>query len=780
MLDNGYQMNCKGIISIIILSLAGLSLFYSMIPLPDPLFKDDYSTVILDKEDQLLRVFLNDDEQWCFPPDPALAIPEKLKTAVLHFEDNYFYRHPGVNVFAIFRALFQNISSGEIRSGASTITMQLARLIRQKPRTYPNKILEMLQALKIEFKYSKDSILRLYLDHAPYGGNIIGYQAASLRYFNRLPEKLTWGQAATLAVLPNAPGLISPQSNPLQLQKKRNLLLRQLYLERIIDENIYQLACREEIPRQSIPQAFNAPHLSRLLKYQRQKPSIIRTTIDKRIQVQVEELTAGHGEFLENLGIENVAVLVVETVSGKVTAYVGSDDFFDASARGQVDGVQAARSSGSILKPFLYALCMDEGLILPESLIKDIPSYYGSFSPANADMRYRGMVTAREALIHSYNVPAVRLLFKYGYQPFYHFLKKAGLRTLFRHYEDYGLPIILGGAETSLWGMATLYRSLARCGKFGPIRVVAEQNQTAEESRQLISPGASFLTLSILNDLKRPGSEYYWNHYQNQWRLAWKTGTSYGQRDGWAIGVSPQWTIAVWTGNFDGRGNANLSGAACAGPLLFNIFNMLPKETNKAWFIKPEDDLRPVNLCKQTGLLAGDCCPETTVADAPRFMKPLEKCRYHRRIFVNHSYTEQLCSLCWENEQVEIQNRLIFPPDVSQYLRRNGYPLESVPPHKSSCPALAGTNALQIVYPQENASLWIPRDFGGRRQKVNCRVAHQQKKCRIYWYLDNSYRGISLDKHELALELTRGWHELEVVDELGNSRRVRFFANLDE
>jgi len=761
-------------------SLTGVSLFYFMIPLPDPLFEKDYSTVIMDKDDQLLRVFLNNAEQWCFPPDPAAVIPEKLRIAVLHFEDKYFYQHPGINLFSIFRAVFQNLSSGKIRSGASTITMQLARLMRDKPRTYLNKVLEMLQALKIEFKYSKGSILRLYLDHAPYGGNIIGYQAASLRYFNRLAEKLTWGQAATLAVLPNAPGLISPQSNPLQLRKKRNLLLRRLYLENIIDDNIYQLACLEEIPCQSIPQAFNAPHLARLLKSQGHEPSVIRTTIAKKIQVQAEELAAVHGEFLANLGIENVAVLVVETESGKVRAYVGSDDFFDESAQGQVDGVQAARSSGSILKPFLYALCMDEGLILPASMIKDIPSYYGSFSPANADMHYRGMVPAREALIHSLNVPSVRLLFKYGYQPFYHFLKKAGLRSLFRHYDDYGLPIILGGAETSLWDMAVLYRSLARYGKFEPIQVETKQLQTDREGRQLISPGASFLTISILSELKRPGAQYYWNQYQNQWRLAWKTGTSYGQRDGWAIGVSPQWTIAVWTGNFDGHGNANLSGASCAGPLLFDIFNMLPKDANNTWFIRPEDDLRAIFLCKQTGFLAGDCCPETVVSDAPRFMKPLQKCRYHQRLFVNLSHTEQLCSLCWENEEVDIQTRLIFPADVSQYLRQNGYPLESAPAHKASCPAVSGNNPLQIVYPQENASLWIPRDFGGKRQKVNCRVAHQQKRCRIYWYLDNSYRGISQEKHELALELTRGWHELEVIDESGNRKRVRFFANLHQ
>lgn len=765
---------------IFLILIGAFILIYVLIPLPRPLFPEDYSTVILDQDDRILRVFLNNDEQWCFPPDPQWPIPEKLKIAVLHYEDRYFRWHPGVNPVSILRALYQNVNAGRVQSGASTITMQVARLMQRRPRTYGNKILEMLQALKIELRYSKEEILRLYLEHAPYGGNIIGYQAASLRYFNQLPGQLTWGQAATLAVLPNAPGLISPQSNPQALRKKRDQLLGSLFKKGIIDHGTYELACLEEVPRESRPLAFTAPHLSQYLKDQSKGPSIVRTTIAQHIQQQVEEMLRRHGEYLHNLGIKNAAALVVETQSGQVKAYVGSDDFFDISSQGQVDGVRAPRSSGSILKPFLYALSMDEGYVLPQTLIKDVPSFYGTFSPVNADLSYRGVVTARDALVQSLNVPAVRLLYQYGYRSFYHFLKAAGLSTLFRHHGDYGLPLILGGAETTLWDMAAMFRGLALYGRFRNLTVLRQNYPDTLSGRQLISPGAAYLTLMILNELKRPGAEYYWQQYQNQWPLAWKTGTSYGQRDGWAIGVSPQWTIAVWTGNFDGQGNANLSGAACAGPLLFDIFNTLPKNPEQDWFPKPSDDLQEITLCPQTGFPAGPDCPDKVWVEAPRLMRPMPVCPYHKRLFVSHDETEQVCSLCWHEDDYHQTTRLIFPPDVSQYLRLHRRIVESLPPHRQDCPALAGGNPLQIIYPQDNTALWIPRDFDGQLQKVHVRVAHQQRDCRIYWYLNDSYQGVSKERHELALELSKGWHELKVVDETGNSSRVRFYANLRE
>lgn len=804
-----------------------LLLFYLLIPLPSPLFKPDYSTVILDQRGQILRVFLNSAEQWSLPPRKDLKIPQKLKTAVLSYEDRYFYYHPGINPAALVRALRQNLSSRRTVSGASTLTMQVARLIAPKQRTYLNKLLEILQALKIETRYSKEDILRLYLDHAPYGGNVVGYQAASLRYFRKLPEALTWGEAAALAVLPNAPGLISPDINREALKNKRDRLLRRLQAQGTIDEETFQLSVLEPLPEGSFPFEMLAPHLGQYLKDQltvqqlaKQQSSsggIIFTTLNANYQRAIEEIVGRQVGYLQKEGILNAAVLVAETGSGKVRAYVGSQDFFDAAARGQVDGVRAPRSPGSLLKPLLYALCMDEGILLPQTLLNDVPTFYGSFSPSNADEKYDGIVSAKDALARSLNVPAVRLLYTYGVSPFYLFLKSAGVSTLFRSADDYGLPLILGGGEVTVWDMAMLFRGLGNRGRFEPLdvlegngaqgakdiaqsagRTVQGGEQEAESGKRflaprsplhaspaapLVSPMACYLTLNMLRELKRPGAEYYWEQYQNQWPLAWKTGTSYGQRDAWAVGVNPQWTIAVWVGNFSGEGNASLGGARCAGPLLFEIFNYLPKDPNHSWFAKPEEDAATLEICLETGFLAGSDCPHHVFVEAPRYMKPLRLCPYHQRIFVSEDEKYQVCSLCWEPGHYHDRERLIYPPEVAQYLRGRGQIVGDLPPHKPDCPGQfsqgwGGRLTLQIVYPQEDARLWVPRDFGGELQKVILRAAHRENQRVIYWYLDNRYLGSTVNRHEQAVELARGWHVLEVVDESGFRDRKRFYADM--
>ncbi len=772
----------------LLILLLSLCLFYFLIPLPSPLFPLNYSTVILadpsedqDEKNQILRVFLNRDEQWILPPREDIPIPDKLKTAVLQYEDRYFYYHPGINPVAIFRAVYQNISSGKTISGASTLTMQVARLIRRKERTYWNKIVEILQALKIEILYSKDEILELYLNHAPYGGNIIGYQAASLRYFQKLPEQLTWSEATMLAVLPNAPGLISPDINPQQLKLKRDALLKALRNKDILDSETYRLAELEPLPNGSRPFQFLAPHLSQWLKQEAGSGGgVITTTIDAQHQLNVEELVNRQLTYLANKGIKNGAALVAETQSGKIRAYVGSQNFFDFSNQGQVDGVRAPRSSGSILKPFLYALSIDDGIILPQTLVKDVPAFYGAFSPANADESFDGILTAKEALVRSLNVPAVRLLYTYGLHPFYQFLKSANISTLFRYADDYGLPLIIGGAEVTVWDMAMLFRSLGNDGRIAPLQILADSSgaKHATVFEDAISPAACFLTLNMLRELKRPGSEYYWELYENQWPLAWKTGTSYGQRDAWAVGVSPQWTIAVWVGNFTGEGNANLSGARCAGPLLFDIFNYLPKDPNQPWFPKPEANFSPINVCTETGFLASSDCPNPTLAEAPRFMKPLRLCPFHHKIFVSGDKKHQVCSLCWESGHYHAESQLIYPPDVAQYLRQRGQIPGSIPPHKTDCPARATSQPLQIIYPQQNARLWVPRDFGGSLQKVTMRVAHRDSRRQLFWYLDDHYLGITENRHEKAVGLSKGWHTLEVIDGVGYRDRKRFYVDL--
>lgn len=754
-------------------STLGATLYF-LAPLPRPLFASDYSTLIVDRDGQLLRAFLSDGQQWCFPPDTSLVVPTKLRTAVLHFEDRRFYRHLGVDPLALGRALYQNAASRTVKSGASTITMQVARLMRPKERTYVNKALETLLALKIELYYTKDEILSLYLDHAPYGGNIVGYQAAAHKYFRKPPDELTWSEATTLAVLPNAPGLVSPTANPQQLVQKRNRLLASLQSTDHFDAATLRLALAEPVPTRAFRYPVWAPHLSRALKRDRQG-RLIKTTIDAGLQRELESLVGRHLRYLDHQGIGNGAALLVETGSGKVRAYVGSRNFFDPAHQGQVDGVIAPRSSGSLLKPFLYALSMDAGLILPQTLVKDVPTFYSGFSPRNADERYDGLVRAKEALVRSLNVPAVRLLRHYGLFNFYRFLQDAGVSTLVRSADDYGLPLILGGAEVTLWDMARLFRGLARGGQIEPLHYLQDQTEPTPPM-PLISPGAAYLVLEALRNVRRPGVEYYWHQYQNQWPLAWKTGTSYGQRDAWAIGVSPAWTIAVWLGNFSGEGNPALSGAQAAGPLLFDIFHRVPKDLDQAWFPQPDADLTTATLCLDSGRPVSPHCPHPIQALTPRHRRPMARCPYHRSIVLNEAGTHQVCSLCWKPDDHRPARQMVYPTDVVQYLRERGQVLHDPPPHKADCPVQPEAKPLQVLYPTPQARLQIGRDFDGKQQPIVLRAAHSDRERALFWYVNRRFLGRTVNQHRLAVSLEPGAHALEIVDAHGFRDRTRFYV----
>ena len=746
-----------------------------VVPLPSPLLETDYSLVVKDSKGKNLRVFLNKEGQWCFPPDQNKTIPDKLKKALITYEDACFYWHPGINPVSVLRAAYQNITQGKIVSGASTITMQLARAVNNSPRTFYNKIIEMFLALKLEYNFTKDDILKAYLTHAPFGGNIQGYQAAAERYFEKSPDNLSWAEAATLAVLPNAPGLVSPSNNTNALKEKRDKLLKKLFEENIISESTFNLAILEPVISHVYPFEIKAPHLTQIISNNKKDKKVVETTLDYEMQSYIEMLADNHARKLHQEGIKNCAAIVAETKSGKIKAYIGSQNYFDRENFGMVNGVIAPRSSGSILKPFLYALSIDEGIILPQTLMTDIPSYFKEFAPSNADQKFNGLVSAKEALIRSLNIPAVRLLNTYGVYSYYSFLKKAGVSTLFRSADDYGLTLIVGGAEVNVLEMAMLYRGLANGGKFSlPYFLKADSISNVEISSPLISPAAASLTLDMLREVKRPGVEYYWQQFEGQNPIAWKTGTSYGGKDAWAVGVTPEWTIAVWVGNFDGEGNANLSGAGSAGPLLFSIFNYLPKSPDKKWFEKIEMNFRSATICKETGFLAGPNCDYKEVVDVPIGMRPLRLCPYHKKVFMDKDEKYTVCSLCWEDDHIE-KNILVFPADVVHQLRKRGQIIESSPDHNPECKQAHTISQIKFIYPLDSTKVILPRDFDGKQQKLVARAAHLKPSKQVFWYLDQTYLGTTNNNHEQAINLSSGWHKLYVVDEDGSEDDVKFY-----
>ncbi len=460
-----------------------------------------------------------------------------------------------------------------------------------------------------------------------------------------------------------------------------------------------------------------------------------------------------------------MALLAVETETGAVRGYVGSPDFFDDAHGGQVDGVLAPRSTGSVLKPFLYAQAFDAGVIHPESLLRDVPIYFGSYAPVNADHRFSGMVRAREALVRSLNVPPTILLEKVGVAEFHHLLRRAGMSTLFRSPGGYGLSLILGGAEGTLWDIVGLYRGLARDGRFDGLTRRPDQPLAAGQT--LLSPAAARTTLEILTEVRRPDDDGVDRTlFSPRRRVAWKTGTSFGKRDAWAVGVTPDWVVGVWVGNFSGVGNSAIGGAAAAAPILFSAFELLPGHSEGDWFPEARD-LRPVRLCGDSGYLAGPDCGDVQIALHPARAPSPPRCRYHRGFWVDPKTGYEVCSRCWQTVQPVRDVRLILPADAAQLMRRAGRPIESSPTHNPRCEVTSGDRPLRVVYPGGGTTLLVPRDVDGRFQHVTVRAAHTSAAALLYWYVDGRFEGRTSVDHALSLELEAGAHRVEVIDQDG-------------
>ncbi len=742
------------------------------VPLPDPLFPPVYGTAVLDRDGDLLHAFLADDQQWRLPLGDEEISP-KLEAAVIAFEDRRFRVHPGVDPLAVARAVVRRLEPGGVRSGASTLTMQVARLMRPKPRTLPAKLLEMAQAVKLETLHDKDGILRLYLGHAPYGGNLVGVAAASRHWFGRPPSRLTWAEAATLAVLPNAPATATPARNRDLLRAKRDLLLRRLHERGHLDGATLREALAESLPPpDGRPAPRLAPHLAQELAAAA-PGTRIETTLSRPLQESFEALAARHHRWLSRHGIHNLSIVAAELDTGRVVAYVGSPDFFDADHGGQVDGVRAARSTGSILKPLLYAQAFDRGLIHPASLLEDVPVHFGRFAPVNADHGYRGVVPASEALVRSLNVPPTLLLEELGVPGFHTLLRRAGLTTLFRPPSGYGLSLVLGGAEATLWDTVGLYRGLGLLGRFGGLTVHAGED--VGPGPRLLSPHACRTVLDILTAVRRPDDDGVdRSAFGPRRRVSWKTGTSFGKRDAWAVGVTPRWVVGVWVGNFSGRGEDGIGGAAAAAPVLFGAFDLLPDDGAGRWFDAPAD-VRSVTLCAATGYRAGPDCPEVRTAVQPRHGGVLPMCPYHRSFWIDRHHGWEVCSRCWGSPEDRTREvRMILPPDAAAYVRAHGDPVDAVPRHNPSCPVPRGGGVLRVVYPAPGATLVVPRDVGGERQRVTARAAHGAAGSGLYWYLDGRFLGRTAGEHALALELAPGDHHLQVIDNEGRASASRF------
>lgn len=717
------------------------------------LFESRYSQSVLDRNGALLSVFLTSGEQWHIKsPSP---VPRRLKLAVLTYEDRHFQHHLGVNPLSLARAALSLLHTHK-RVGGSTITMQVVKLYTNAPRTYASKLDEIFQALALESAYTKDEILSMYLNNAPYGGNIIGFHAASLLYFGKDSKNLSWAESALLAVLPNAPGLLSLNKNTPALKAKRDRLLRQLCKLGYFDSTILELSLKEPLPKRKIPYINIAPHAS--LKLTRaHKQSITKSSIDKPIQKRVESRLKLYQKKLATQGVLNLAALVVDTQSGEIRAYVGSQDFFDIEHYGQIDGVSALRSPGSLLKPFLYALSIDEGLLAPQSLLIDVPLFFSNFNPQNANKTYHGLVPAEKALQKSLNVPFVKLLQTYGYERFFSQMQQmAGFKP--DNAARYGLSFILGSKEMSLLQIARLYRGLGLMGEFGDI--VLEPDSKPRVKKRFMSQGAAYLTLQTLKELAREGELEY---YKDDMVFSWKSGTSFGRKDAWAAGVSPQWTIVVWAGNFTGEANANIFGVKTAGTLLFEILNELPHHNIP--FSPPLGALKDIEVDKFSGY-GVDSSMQDMLAEAqkttipyPVGAKRLQSSPFYHKVFMVDGRVVDSTDSEFLRARASLLLRL--PLSVLAY-----YKLQNINITKQFA-----TKNLGIIYPTQGLKILQPKDLDGQKELI-LRIANLTNQ-KVSWYLNKNLVQSSSDT-TLKRHLSRGKYELSIVGEDGSRDSVRF------
>jgi penicillin-binding protein 1C len=752
---------------------------------PIPRFRNPFSTVVEAKDGTLMGARIADDGQWRFPGTGK--IPEKFEKSILTFEDRYFYFHPGINPVAIVRAFISNIKAGRIVSGGSTITMQVARISRgSKSRTYGEKIIEMLSALKLEIFKSKKSVLLLYTNNAPFGGNTVGLEAAAWRYTGKSSEDLTWSEAAALAILPNSPGLVYPGRNQEILKNRRNELLTRLYEREYFDSLTLVLAIEEPLPGDPKTLPSKAPHLTDYF-FKTKKGCRVRTTVDHQLQERVTDIVNNHQRDLEDNFIFNSACIIVEVETGNVLAYVGNSSLEDAPLHGgNVDIVRSLRSTGSILKPILYAGMQQSGNILPNSLIADIPTRFPGFSPKNFDQSFRGAVPAGSALSQSLNIPAVKMLQKYNPERFLDLLQKTGFTSFNKSADYYGLSIILGGGEASLWELTGVYASLSRVlnhynhdkkyysTDYHPPFIVNQENTSGKKTAEEVPPlsaSAIWLTYEALQKVNRPESETGWQYFASSPNLAWKTGTSFGFRDGWAIGTTPGYVVGVWTGNADGEGRPGLTGTAAAAPVLFDIFNMMGSDS---WFSEPSEDLTMISVCNQSGFRSGTDCNETS--EIPACINGLrsEVCPYHRMIHLNQAGTMQVTADCASPEDITNVAWFILPPAMEYFYRQKHPEYKVLPPVSPGCFTGKNIPVMEFIYPTPGIKIFIPRDQEGKRTRVIAEIAHRNPSKKIFWHLDQTYITTTRYIQQINIQADPGDHLLTVVDEDGNSIKCSF------
>lgn len=755
--------------------LSVTALFFALdflFPFPVETLRREPAAVISDKNGNPLRFFLPADNRWRFPVELPEVSPDLVR-AVIASEDRWFHSHPGINPFALMRAFYTNIKEGRVVSGASTIPMQIARMTDPKARTVYSKAVEAFRALQLKRMFSDDELLEIYLNLAPYGGNIEGVGAAAYFYFGKGPRALTPGEIALLTALPRSPTAYDPVRNPKDSEKERSKVLSQLAERGVLTYEQAAEGRKEPVPRTRKPQPFTAPHFSEFVYREVSRGGSLKTTLDPYIQKIAEEVAKRHIEVLRNSGIDNLAIVVIENDTRKVRAMVGSADYFDKDHSGQVNFSLARRSPGSTLKPFLYAMAIDEGIVVPDSYVLDIPTDFSGYVAENYDSRYRGRITLENALILSLNAPAVRMLARVGLRDFHELLLKGGLSTLDRPSGKYGLPLILGSGEVRLLELANLYATLARGGEYEPF-TVTEDGDHDDAVKELFSPEASYLITETLTGLMRPDMpSNTWALTEDVPEVAWKTGTSYGHRDAWSMGFSNRYTIGVWVGNPDGRGQKGISGSEHAGPILFDVFRSVEGDGSR--ITMPEGlRLGTIEVCRESHLLPTPYCGERDKITYIKGVSRIPRDNYAKKIFVDSESGDLLLGDCIGERPHESRVITTYPPELVAWWMADGKKPDAVPPLSPYCNDVSSERRPEILSPDKSTPYRVLEGMPSEYQRVELIAGVSEEVTALYWYQDGELVASTPPYKKTFIPLTSGTHRLVVVDSSGRSDSIRY------
>lgn len=748
------------------LPLVALAAAY-LVPLPARL-SAPVSTLVLDRDEHWMRVHVTRDGGGMVRiPVRRDELPERLVEAVLDFEDRRYAWHLGVDPLAIARAAWLNLTTGRVVSGGSTITMQVARMLERRPRTLSAKLVEMARAVQLELRYSKDEILELYFNLAPYGGNLEGVGAAAYYYFEKPVSRLSLDEAATLAALPNSPTVLAPGRGRDKLAKRRNDVLARMAANGVVTADEAERAMHTPVTAARRTAPFVAPHLAEKVRQLHPGRPRLHTTIERELQLRAEKLLTDHVDRLTAHGITNGALVIIDNETRKVRAYVGSRAFFDAASQGQVDGADALRSPGSTLKPFVYALGLERGVIGMNTLLEDVPLRYKDWEPSNFDGKWHGMVAAKDALAQSLNIPAVKVAQAVEPRGLVELLRLAGVRAVKADPTKYGLASVLGGVDLSLLELTNLYATLARGGLHRGYKLL-EDDPDGPEVR-LYSPEAAYSVTEILTDVRRPELPESWRDAVALPRVAWKTGTSYGRRDAWAVGVTRRWSVGVWVGNFDGRGVPELVGVESAAPLLFALLPLLPGVATDPWIDQPPGLVRR-EVCALSGARPGPGCAHVTTELAlPQ--APAAPCALHVVLDIDDDSGLRLCSRCRAGHRHHPETFVAWPASVVGHLREAGVMAAPLPAHNPACAHGLGGEPPVIRAPNDGDEFVIRPGVPLEHQQIAL-IGSAAGGGPLFWFVDDALQAQTEGGSAVMLDPVHGTHRLVAVDAEGRRSSV--------